>query len=159
MTQRTRINRCAHVRKPGVTLSQANREPRMTHAQARMSTLVVVRRRAAPILAQKESEVALGVLQVRRVHRTKNVVIGHADVKAIDQIVEELLASHSFEERAHPLDGRRPAPTTLQFHHTGHFPVLFRLAKAAIARGCSSMAESQPSKLVMRVRSPSPAHL
>jgi len=38
-----------------------------------------------------------------------------------------------------------------------HLPVQAPAGSLTAPRGCSSMAEPQPSKLVMRVRSPSPA--
>src|ERR1700722_3280082 len=85
----------------------------------------------------------LGVSQILRIHRTKGLILLNGTVKGIHQLNKERVPADLLEERFFHLTTLMPSSRMI-------FSVLLRC-------GCSSMVELQPSKLAMRVRSPSPA--
>src|ERR1700722_1233171 len=85
----------------------------------------------------------LGVSQILRIHRTKGLILLNGTVKGIHQLNKERVPADLLEERF--------------FHLTTLMPSSRMVLSVLLRCGCSSMVELQPSKLAMRVRSPSPA--
>ena len=133
------IQRAQHVPQPGVALRRADDEGGVTHAQPRVSALLAVGARAAPVLHQEQREVARRLGQVIGVEGAQQGVAGDTDVEEVHQVHEELVPPDPVVEAVHGVEsiGRRMLPI----------------------RGRSSMVEPQPSKLMMPVRSWSAALL
>src|ERR1700728_4187091 len=146
-----------HVVEPGVALCESDHERDVTHAEPRVTPLIAVGGRAAPILTEKECKVPLRGGQVFGVKWAKDRIPCDPIVETLDQLVEERLAADSLVERAHgtTVDGGGLASVAEAMPHASYTSL--RIGGRAESSGCSSMAESQPSKLVMRVRFPSPA--
>src|SRR5579863_1704572 len=105
----------------------------------------------------------IGAFEIFRVERTEHRVGCNSGVEAVDQRLEERLTTNPFvHRRGHPSDRRRRVARTtrccgqairLCLHSSG------RSGGPDTSCGRSSMAEPQPSKLMMRVRSSSAALL
>jgi hypothetical protein len=78
----------------------------VTHAEARVTPLLAVGPRAAPVLQQKKCEVSGRLLEVVGVHRPEEGVAGHAEVEPIYQFDEEGFAAHPFGECVHGVESR-----------------------------------------------------
>ncbi len=91
----------AHGAEPGVSGRVINDEGDVTHAQARVPALLHVGAGAAPVLNEKEGEVALGLGEVLGIHRAQLLTGLHADVEGVDQTDEERLAQLLVQRQRH----------------------------------------------------------
>jgi hypothetical protein len=109
----------------------------------RKATLLHVGLRTAPVLGQEHHQMVFGLGEIVGVHGAQQLVTFDGLVERFDESLEERLSAHLIVER------RFHAPTLMGCSR------LIRVSTETC--GCSSMVELQPSKLAMRVRSPSPA--
>jgi hypothetical protein len=132
-----------HGSEPGVARRAIDAKWGVAHSKSRMSALLGVTSRTTPVLLQEHLEMSLRIAQVLGVHRAKEFVMFDCGVEVLNEALKERVTTDLAVKR--------------RFHSSTLMacPRLFRVS--CETRGCSSMVELQPSKLAMRVRSPSPA--
>ena len=79
---------------------------RVPHAQPGMAALLAVGAGATPVLHQEQREVLGRLAQVVGVERPQQRVAGDAEVEAVDQVDEELLAADPIEQCVHGVESR-----------------------------------------------------
>ena len=80
-----------HVGEPPIPSRGVDREPCVAHAQAGVTSLIAVVGRATPVLLEERPKAPLGSIEgAGRIHRAKNVIIGHARVEGGHQAREEI---------------------------------------------------------------------
>ena len=132
-----------HGSEPGVARRAIDAKWGVAHSKSRMSAFLGVTSRTTPVLLQEHLQMSLRIAQVLGIHRAKEFVMFDFGVEVLDEALKERVTTDLVVKR-------RFHPSTLMA-----CPRLFRVS--CETRGCSSMVELQPSKLAMRVRSPSPA--
>jgi hypothetical protein len=132
-----------HGIEPGVARRATDAKWGVAHSKSRMSALLGVTSRTTPVLLQEHLKMTLRIAQVLGIHRAKEFVMFDLGVEVLDEALKERVTTDLVVKRRLHL-------STLMA-----WPRLFRVSHETC--GCSSMVELQPSKLAMRVRSPSPA--
>src|SRR5262249_48764942 len=90
------VDRRQHMADPGVALGLTDREGRMAHAQPRVATLLIVTRRAAKILSDKQKLALFAGLQIGRKQRAQQHIALDTRIKAIDQAPKWPVAAGQF---------------------------------------------------------------
>ena len=89
-----RFHRRGHVSEPGVALGPADRERLVAHAQSRMSALLAVGRRPAPVLDQEQGQPLGRARQIFvRIDTPQDGITGDPRVEALDESPEGRLAA------------------------------------------------------------------
>src|SRR6188508_2410512 len=97
--QLDRLDCITHVSKPAVPHRRRYRKGRVAHTQPRMTALLAVRRRAAPVLLQEHPQPLLGRSKIRfRVERTQWWVGGNPFVEPLNKCYESLVAADGVVE-------------------------------------------------------------
>ena len=114
------VERTSHRHEPRVASTLRDTKGRVTHPQARVTTLLLVGTRTTPVLHEKECEVSFRLRQILGIHGAQRRVDFDRVIEDIHQLLKKWFAADLLKERFFHPDTLMASPTMVLPVSTGY---------------------------------------